>query len=92
MYIIFFIRGFYLYGLCLRLFIFLCVYYISPRLPSSGNRRLCCSIFWLSNIIFYVSVFFCCIYFVVFSQQLFIVEGGGFIDLPGIKYYSRFFY
>nr|ACJ47216.1 ribosomal protein S12 [Leishmania donovani] len=84
----YFVRVLYLYGLCVRFLFFSLVLYLSPRLPSSGNRRCLYAISIMFNIL-WIFLVFCCVFFVV--HLLFIVEGGGFIDLPGVKYFSRFF-
>nr|QMU23874.1 putative ribosomal protein subunit 12 [Trypanosoma lewisi] len=84
----FFLRMWFLYGCCLRFVLFVLCYYMSPRLPSSGNRRVLYAVFYLYNFVWLVRCFFCC-FFVGIAFALFIIEGGGFIDLPGIKYYTR---
>nr|Q34940.1 RecName: Full=Small ribosomal subunit protein uS12m; AltName: Full=Ribosomal protein S12, mitochondrial [Leishmania tarentolae]AAA31883.1 ribosomal protein S12 [Leishmania tarentolae] len=81
-------RVLFLYGLCVRFLYFCLVLYFSPRLPSSGNRRCLYAICYMFNILWFFCVF-CCVCFL--NHLLFIVEGGGFIDLPGVKYFSRFF-
>jgi len=56
---------------------------ISPRLPSSGNRILrdmYCLIWFFVQIIRG--------YYVNNGKEIVTYEGGGFIDAPGIKFYS----
>nr|AFD61592.1 ribosomal protein S12 [Wallaceina sp. Wsd] len=86
---LFFCRSLYLYGLCCRFCLFISIFYVSPRLPSSGNRRIVLAVFYLYNFVWVIRVFFCCVFSVgLFS--LFIIEGGGFIDCPGLKLFTRF--
>nr|QOY44574.1 ribosomal protein S12 [Vickermania ingenoplastis] len=81
----FFVRMWFLYGLCLRFCIVLFFVFMSPRLPSSGNRRLCFCCFYWNLFVWFFRCFYCCFSFL----PLVVFEGGGFIDLPGIKMYSR---
>nr|AAC27444.1 ribosomal protein S12 [Phytomonas serpens] len=84
----FFVRSYCLYGFCVRFcFVFLCIY-VSPRLPSSGNRRVYVVCFNLYSFVIYCFLFGCCV--ICYSQSFyFLCEGGGFVDLPCIKLYVR---
>nr|Q33569.1 RecName: Full=Small ribosomal subunit protein uS12m; AltName: Full=Ribosomal protein S12, mitochondrial [Trypanoplasma borreli]AAC13775.1 ribosomal protein S12 [Trypanoplasma borreli] len=78
-----------LYGLCLRFLLFSFRYFMCPRLPSSGNRMIGCLLLLLFYSFWLLRCFF--IFFLV-SCFIYVVEGGGFIDLPSLRYFTRLFY
>uniref|UniRef100_A0AB38YK97 Ribosomal protein S12 n=1 Tax=Blastocrithidia nonstop TaxID=2592485 RepID=A0AB38YK97_9TRYP len=73
----------FMYFVCNR--VCLCIFK-SPRLPSSGNRLFFYVFFKLYNLLLYFFVV-CCIFFFIFVLGF---EGGGFIDVPGGKLFTRF--